>query len=799
MPEYLSPGVYMEEFEIGAKPIEGVSTSTAGFVGVAERGPLNKPTLVTSFGDYTQIFGGYLDQQTYNKTYYLPYAVENFFSNGGKRVYIVRVAKSDAAAAAGFVPDVSGGTTTLKDAANAKSITIKLSDVTKVKPNDILLIKDKDQSEYIKYISKAKNVILDSGLQNTYSTDANVDKMKLGTTLTCKISSTGGAKKGDKKITLDNTTGLNIDQAVYIADITNPEICYIDTIDSINKSINLKTALVNDHAKDTALNDMILDKSISKPLLAAAKTGSNTLSISASSSDFTKGDIVKLSTKEYFIIKDIDADPNIILLDQELQYKHESNTEIVQLIPAIEITALNEGSWGNNLKIITKASSISDKIKVLEDVTNSNTIKVSTIAGVEKGTLLKISDTQYITVDQVIKTDTENKIVATTTIISILKDTIIATAEFDLIIQLDNTPVEIFKNLSLDTNHSRFIEIIITNKTSHFIVAKKKNSLSALPMPTQDKAPGWMLSGGKDGIPANDGDINTVYEGGDDAEPANRTGLYALKNIDGISIVAMPGITTQHMQGKLINHCELMKNRFAVLDSIAQADLDQIQEQRNYYDSDYAALYYPWISLFDPISKDNINVPPSGSVCGIYARSDTERGVHKAPANEVVSNAVELENIGNSYRIITTGQQDILNPKGVNCIRVFPGRGIRVWGARTLSSDQLWKYVNVRRLFIYIEESIEQGTQWVVFEPNDIPLWARVRQTITQFLTDVWRSGALAGATPEEAFFVKCDRTTMSQGDIDNGRLICIIGVAPVKPAEFVIFRIAQWTGGAKS
>jgi len=171
--------------------------------------------------------------------------------------------------------------------------------------------------------------------------------------------------------------------------------------------------------------------------------------------------------------------------------------------------------------------------------------------------------------------------------------------------------------------------------------------------------------------------------------------------------------------------------------------------------------------------------------------SDAERGVHKAPANETVRGAAALE-----FQI-TKGEQDVLNPRGVNVIRAFPGRGIRIWGARTLSSDALWKYINVRRLFIYLEESIDEGTQWVVFEPNNEKLWVRVIATVTAFLTRVWRDGALMGTTPEEAFIVKCDRTTMTQNDIDNGRLICIIGVAPVKPAEFVTFRIAQWAGGS--
>ena len=296
----------------------------------------------------------------------------------------------------------------------------------------------------------------------------------------------------------------------------------------------------------------------------------------------------------------------------------------------------------------------------------------------------------------------------------------------------------------------------------------------------------------KDG--AEDGDYV-----GTDGGPGKRTGLQVFNQVDVVNIVAIPGITSETVQKAMITHCENLKDRFCVLDSEKDADMDAIQAQRETVISDggYGALYYPWIKV--PIeTKENGKIkltqeftPPSGYVTGIYARSDTERGVHKAPANEKVRTVLELQ------LTISKGEQDILNPKGINCIRSFPGRGIRVWGARTISPDPLWKYVNVRRLFLYIEESIEEGTQWVVFEPNDQKLWARVKQTITQFLTKVWRDGALMGTTAEEAFFVKCDRTTMTQDDIDNGRLIVLIGVAPVKPAEFVIFRIAQWQGGS--
>jgi phage tail sheath protein FI len=285
------------------------------------------------------------------------------------------------------------------------------------------------------------------------------------------------------------------------------------------------------------------------------------------------------------------------------------------------------------------------------------------------------------------------------------------------------------------------------------------------------------------------------------AKPGERTGLTAFSEVDEIAILYAPDMyspifdagTRQKFVDDLMIQCEKLKDRFVVLDiprgskdiSTLTISTDPLRPSK------YGAVYYPWIYVMDPLTNRKKLMPPGGHVAGIYARSDQERGVHKAPANEVVRGAMELE-----FQI-TKGEQDILNPRHINCIRFFPGRGIRVWGARTTILDALWKYINVRRLFIFIEESIEEGTQWVVFEPNDQKLWARVKQTITQFLTGVWRSGALMGTTAEEAFFVKCDRTTMTQDDIDNGRLICVIGIAPVKPAEFVIFRIAQWQGGS--
>jgi hypothetical protein len=297
---------------------------------------------------------------------------------------------------------------------------------------------------------------------------------------------------------------------------------------------------------------------------------------------------------------------------------------------------------------------------------------------------------------------------------------------------------------------------------------------------------------------------------GQDADPddaaVKATGLAALGEVDDIAIVAMPDAATLGTPDEiftatqaLVTHAENLRYRIAVLDGPQASSMNEIREFRGKFDSKYAALYHPWIEILDPTERaaqgrppKKILVQPSGFVTGIYARTDIERGVHKAPANEVVRGLTRFE------ANINKARQDVLNPEGINALRFFEGRGNRVWGARTISSDPEWKYVNVRRLFIYIEHSIDKGTQWAVFEPNNQRLWANIRQTVEDFLLVLWRDGALLGDKPEDAYFVRCDRTTMTQNDLDNGRLICLIGVAPVKPAEFVIFRIGQWTADAK-
>ena len=279
-----------------------------------------------------------------------------------------------------------------------------------------------------------------------------------------------------------------------------------------------------------------------------------------------------------------------------------------------------------------------------------------------------------------------------------------------------------------------------------------------------------------------------------------------LAAVDEVTMVVMPDVMTlangngddtqiRDLQGKMIAHCENAGDRMAILDAppdLLPQDILEWRMNTAGYDSKMAALYYPWIEVMNPLTKRPMMIPPSGHMAGVWCRVDDTRGVHKAPANEVILGANGL-----GFQV-TQAEQGGLNKVGINCIRAFPGRGIRIWGARTLSSDPEWRYINVRRLFNYVAESIMEGTQWSVFEPNDQRLWTPLRISATNFLTRVWRrSGALFGTTPGEAFYVKCDAETNPPEVIEAGQVICEIGISPVKPAEFVIFRLSQFTGGA--
>ena len=673
MPEYLSPGVYVEEVDTGAKPIEGVSTSTAGMVGMTQRGPTEGlPELVTSFSDFKRKFGGFFQfsppiADTFEYGYsYLPYAVDGFFQNGGKRLYIKRVSCTDAVCA----------TKTAK-----------------------------------------------GGLVTRLKKDTSVSDLK--------------------KVTLKTLRGIEV----------NTQLTF--------------TRTKNGESTSAAPTVLTYNR----------RTGEVTLD-SALPSAF------------------------------EERYTSVKNEEAEWNIPAtFSITAKNKGYWGNkiDIRVEHECAAGAEMESLIMVAGEPNRIKLRSTAGfyvkawieIDRGLaklfgkITKI-DGSVITLETAPNPgDLDPQVVDPVTLIA--KPTFISTCEFKMSVSYEDISEE-FSGLTLENIPGRYYKDIINNN-SELIDAGDVLPSNTAPwyFPSGDDGLRIVLGNGSDGGTPPDAD---AFRGADNG-PGNRTGIEALKDIDQISIIAAPGITTQVVQEALINQCELLKDRFAVLDpENKQQTLPQIQEQRQRYDTKYAAIYYPRIMVYNPFTKTDMAMAPSGHITGIYARIDIERGVHKAPANEVIRNITGLE------QIINKGEQDILNPKPnhVNVLRDFreSGRGYRVWGARCITSDPDWKYINVRRLFIYVEESIEEGTQWVVFEPNDEPTWARVRTTVTNFLTDVWRDGALQGRKPAEAFFVRCDRTTMSQTDIDNGKLIMLIGIAPVKPAEFVIFRIGQWAGGSK-
>jgi uncharacterized protein len=369
----------------------------------------------------------------------------------------------------------------------------------------------------------------------------------------------------------------------------------------------------------------------------------------------------------------------------------------------------------------------------------------------------------------------------------------LAPTTFNLNIKLDGQVVETFNDLTTGKGDNNVATVLQTRSKLVTVEVVSTNKADIVPADGS-----YTLSGGEVKTKA----ITLQDYQGDVTE---RRGIAGLEALDDVTMISAPDLMmsfqngeidmkgVQAVQQSIIDYCELVRYCFAILDCPPNMMPQEMKEWRNTvnYDTTRAALYYPWIEIPNMTGEGGASrlVPPSGHMAGVYARVDNTRGVHKAPANEIVRNCIGLE------VVVTKGEHDLLNPAGVNVIRTFPGRGIRVWGARTLTSDPAWRYINVRRLFNMVEESIERGTQWVVFEPNDSFLWGRVNRDVGAFLRGVWRTGALFGGTPEQSFYVKCDEETNPVEARDLGQLVCEIGICPVKPAEFVIFRVSQWSG----
>jgi phage tail sheath protein FI len=471
-----------------------------------------------------------------------------------------------------------------------------------------------------------------------------------------------------------------------------------------------------------------------------------------------------------------------------------------------QIQAQDPGAWGGNITVQIMQSSKTQAQVV--SMPNTTTVQLTSAANLYAGAIVEFNKGNSKIWKKVASVAGSNIIVtnAFATTGDLNPDggftvTGARTCEFDILASW-NSVNEQWRYLSMDNTIPNYYATVINNGSSLLAVPATAvgDAVTDDPFifPSAPDGLNLTLVNGTDGTAAP---LVTDYIGVDNG-PGQRTGIQALTDADEIAIVAVPGVVDQNVQQGLITHCETLMYRFAVLDPAPHggsgdipATLDDIQAQRNQYDTKYAAIYYPRIIVLDPLTNTDITVPPSGHIAGVYAYVDQTRGVYKAPANELISgiDALEIK--------LSKGDQDVLNPYpvNINCLRDFTsaGRGLRVYGARCITSDNEWIYVNIRRLFIFLEHSLDIGTQWAVFEPNSPALWARLSQSISAFLTTQWQAGALMGATAAEAFFVRCDQTTMSQDDIENGRLIAIIGIAPVFPAEFVIIQIGQWAGGS--
>lgn len=451
----------------------------------------------------------------------------------------------------------------------------------------------------------------------------------------------------------------------------------------------------------------------------------------------------------------------------------------------LEVTAANEGKWGNKIQLILNTVT---KRKMQLVGKNGEAYIAKTVEGFREGDLV-VAGEEYNRIKSIFDNSVifEQEFQEDVVDTALIPTKVVYLVETDLSIRYGED-VENYTALSTNIANPNYFGYRLANSELVKVVVNVPEEIGnpvAAILGEGNVSGMFTLDGGQDGS------MNKVNAGtfiGEDNGPGKRTGLAAFVENSTVSMLAIPGVTIPEVVVALVSHCENLKSRFAVLDMPKEYyKTKDLLQYREMIDSSYAAMYHPWIQVYDRASGQPDFIPPSGAVMGVYSRTDSNRGVHKAPANETIF----CTGLNVNYN---KDEQDILNPAGINLIRAIPGQGIRVWGARTASSNSNFKYVNVRRLFIYVEESIKASTNWVVFEPNNVALWQRVQMTISSFLDTMWRNGMLAGGSASEAYFVEIGPSTMSRDDIMNGRLICNIGIAPSRPAEFVIFRVTQHT-----
>ena len=749
MPEYLAPGVYVEEVSSGIKPIEGVSTSTAGFLGRTERGPAGA-NFVTSFTEYQRLYGGFQNQPA---GMYLPHAVKGFFDNGGRRAFISRTVVDGLQAA-----EANATTATEQDSPTLDIFTVKANGPGAWGTRVYVLLQPSSQvpqgggQNYrltIAYFQKDPLLWSNPLADARTLLDAKLPRPRPeqfedfdGLRDAAEIVSVVNGRS--QLVRIERPVGATMSQLPPVAAATRADLPWVRLQGTDNQETKFKTG-----------------RSAVKAALDVVKTGKQV----DEAAEATKAKLDKAKAA-YSRADAAAARPG---LDQTVAT--DAKEAVKQAKVAID--KIDEVSTeASKAFLAARAAAKNTRMAAEAESSDATTAaaKVSDLANQASTSIDKVTAA---------KTAADTAITAATT-----AGNSAATKAAALTDQAKAIATEV------TTTISGAIELISKAVTAAAAIATPatgaKTGITALSQAAIAAAAAQM--------PAQSEDAPTFAR---DYKHA----LDQLELVDGVSIVVTPEhVTDSSFNQELVSSCERLADRVVLLSVTADMQNQTNPESiRHNLDSTFAAFYHPWIKVTDPLSTGALSEPKSipaiGHIAGILARTDITRGVHKAPANEVVLGALNLS------VPVNKGQQDILNPKGVNCIRDFrpDNRGIRLWGARTTSSDSEWKYLNVRRLFLFLEKSIDQGTQWVVFEPNSDPTWAAVRRNISNFLLSVWRSGALLGTKPEEAFYVRCDRTTMTEDDILNGRLICIIGVAPVRPAEFVIIRISQMTAEAKS
>jgi phage tail sheath protein FI len=701
MPEYLAPGVYVEEVSYRAKSIEGVSTTTTGLIGPARYGPVNmEPDIITSLGEFERVYGDRerLEFDSGDPTSpfvmdnYLWHAARAFFTEGGKRLYISRIFNPTSGQ---YPPD--GGFDS-----------VALNQTTKLYPD---------------------------GHARAFIPGPEPDKGQL------KIRARFPGAAGRMRVRLTLRLGQNILTSEPVRDAQGN----IDYNAPAKPRVN---SLVD--------RDIVWIRNLASPVapISPLDAGAGDYYIATSVYDKTAKEMT-------WRFDAIDADSPSAPVISAIGSPYEGTT--------LWLRDLNPDIHGDKIRVVT--------------------LSITTVA--ENGTTQVWND---------LALDPDHERAGS-------PDSVFARFAEDpgSLSQALRLPIIITGGKAVAGNSASLSYVVDSGldvvKALFSANAQLRGALDNMLSTDEQRSLVVELTGGNDGKRPTAAE----YEGNDDPSQSTKTGLKQFEDLEDISIVAAPGSTfiaegdgnyrvqAMTIVSHLIRHAERMRYRIAVLDSMNGLAISDVRSMRAKFDSTYAAFYYPWVRILDPVTQRETYMPPSGFVAGIYARNDVNRAVYKAPANEVVGLAIGFE------QLLNKSQQDVLNPEGINCFRFFEGRGFRLWGARTISSDPEWKYVNLRRYFAYLERSIDKGTQWAVFEANGEALWANVRRTIEDFLFNEWQMGALLGDKPEKAFFVRCDRSTMTQNDLDNGRLVCLIGVAPLRPAEFVIFRIGQWTADRKS